>query len=85
MARKARHLGQQCFAVGEMAVGGRMRHPGRPGGLAQYHSIGSTLAGQRDARLNQGRVQRTVMVGLSARGVGADGAHAITIPRQPRC
>ena len=79
VSRESRHLGQQCIAVGEMAVGRRVRHPGRPGGLAEDYPIGSALAGQCDARLDQGRVQRTVVVGLSAIGAVVVGAHVTHI------
>jgi hypothetical protein len=75
-ARVTRHLGQQRLAVGEVAIGGRARHPRRPGGLAQDDPIGSAVAGQRDARLDHRRVQGTVVVGLSALGAGADGTDA---------
>src|SRR5262249_18828507 len=62
-----------------MAVGRRVRPPGRPGGLAEDYPIGSALAGQCDARIDQGRVQRTVVVGLSAIGAVVVGAHVTHI------
>jgi hypothetical protein len=64
-----------------LPAAGRVRHPGSAGGLAQDHPIGSALAGQRDARLDQGRAQRAVMVGLPRIRIGVVGAHGLRIAR----